>query len=167
MPSPPPVLAFSFISRIVSSATFWASRGHRRLTFSHPSRACIFIPHKVRCSRFLAFHAYSFIEFCSLTRSRLPPSFLFFASSGGWGKIKAKLTTLRRIFIRTRHVSISLSCVRNPVLTGVSFGARNGDSASCPYRRSPLLLQQRKLPLHTDAGVCQPDLTPEGQVRWR
>ena len=35
--------------------------------------------------------------------------------------------------------------------SGVSFSSRGSDSASWPYRRSPLILQQRKLPLYTDA----------------
>ena len=46
-------------------------------------------------------------------------------------------------------MSISLNCIRSPALAGVSFSSRGSDSASCPYRRSPFLLQQRKPPTPT------------------
>ena len=36
------------------------------------------------------------------------------------------------------------------------FGSRDSDSARCPYRRSPLLLRQRKLPFCvTFKGLCK------------
>ena len=75
--------------------------------------------------------------------------FFFSLFSGRWGKIKLKLTTLPRIFIhvvKTSCVSLTqLHNIRNLALAGVSFSSRGSDSAGCPYRRSPLLLQQRKL----------------------
>ena len=49
--------------------------------------------------------------------------------------------------------------IRNPALASISFSPRGNGSASCPYLRSMLLLQQRKLlPLYTDTQVCRPDL---------
>ena len=67
------------------------------------------------------------------------------------GKIKSKLTTLPRIFV---HVVCRFNSITHPQsswVSGVFFGSRDSDSASCPYRRSPLLLRLRKLPLYTDA----------------
>ena len=40
--------------------------------------------------------------------------------------------------------------IGNPALAGVSFSSIDGDSASCPFRRSPLLLRRRKPPLYPD-----------------
>ena len=40
-------------------------------------------------------------------------------------------------------------------------------SVSCPYQWSLLQPLQLKLPLYTDACVCRPGLSPEGQFRWR
>ena len=62
---------------------------------------------------------------------------LYILSSGEWGKIKLKLTTLNHVF-HTRRASIELNGIRNPALAGVSFGSRYSDSASCPYRRIQL-----------------------------
>ena len=42
-------------------------------------------------------------------------------------------------------MSIQLNCIRNPALAGVSFGFHCSDGVRCSYRRSPVLLQQRKL----------------------
>ena len=39
-------------------------------------------------------------------------------------------------------MSIYLNCIRNLALVGAYFSPSGGDSASCPYRRSPLLLQE-------------------------
>ena len=47
------------------------------------------------------------------------------------------------------RVSILFNGIRNQALdyiVGAFFSSRGKDSASCPYRRSPVLLQQRKLP---------------------
>ena len=56
-----------------------------------------------------------------------------------------KPTTIRRISIYI-VCQFFLDCIRILALAGVSFGSRGIESTSCPYRRSPLLLQQRKLP---------------------
>ena len=47
-----------------------------------------------------------YLDKAALTDRQLDIDFFFFSSSGGWGKMKVKLTTLPRIFIRTRLVSI-------------------------------------------------------------
>ena len=52
------------------------------------------------------------------------------------------------MYCHTCWVSIERNCIfRNPALAGVSFSSRDSDGWSCPYRRSPLLLRQPKLPL--------------------
>ena len=69
--------------------------------------------------------------------------FLFFSSSGGWGKIKLQLTTIPRIFI---HVVCRFNSIviRNPAIAGVSFSSRGSDRASCPCLWSMFTRRQKK-----------------------
>ena len=65
---------------------------------------------------------------------------------------KKKFETYRTsTYFHTCRVSIPLNCSRNPALGSLPFSFRGSDNASDPYRRSPLLLQQRKLPFFADA----------------
>ena len=50
-------------------------------------------------------------------------------------------------------VHLALLCSQSSWFAGVSFGARGKDSASSPYRRSTLPLQQRKLPLYKESST--------------
>ena len=74
--------------------------------------------------------------------------FLFCFPTGGESKAEDHHNST---YFRTWCMPINTCRVRNAELAGVSFSSRGNDSARCPYRRSPLLLQQRKLPLYTDA----------------
>ena len=79
-------------------------------------------------------------------------SFLFFILRRmGQNKAQAHHTST---YFHTRRVSIELSCFRNPTVAGASFGSHCSDSVSCFYQRSSLQPRQRKLPLYTDAFVC-------------
>ena len=73
--------------------------------------------------------------------------------------VKLKLTTLPHLFI---HIVTHVVCQLNSIvfatsaLAGVSFSSRGSDSASCPYRRSPSLLQQRNnLPGTINNSSCR------------
>ena len=67
-------------------------------------------------------------------------------SSCGWGKINLKLTTLARVFYPSKGMFVYLSQLYlfaiQRCVAGISFSSRGSDSASSPYRWSPLLLQQ-------------------------
>ena len=85
---------------------------------------------------------------------------LFFSSSGGWGK--QSLSSPRF------HVFSYTSCVDLPQLlsqssaswlAGVSFGSHYSERASGPYRRSPLLLRQRKNTLEQNPNIFPGPIT--------
>ena len=60
-------------------------------------------------------------------------------------KQRLKLTALPHVFIHAVCQFNSNAYSQSSAIAGVSFSTRGSDSASCPYRLSPLLLQQRKL----------------------
>ena len=93
-------------------------------------------------------------------------NFFCFSSSGGWGKLKLKLTTLPRIFIRVVCGFNSVAFATQRWLAHPSNPKRS-DSVGCPYQWSSLQPWQCNMPLYSVARVCRPGLSPEGQVRWR
>ena len=71
----------------------------------------------------------------------------FFSTLGEWRTIWLRNATLPHIFIH--DVLVYLNFIVDPALAGVSSSSRSSSSATCPYWRLPLLLQQRQLPLIT------------------
>ena len=61
-------------------------------------------------------------------------------------RVKYKLITPPHIYIHVVCQFHSIAFAIQRCVPGVSFSSGGSDSAGCPYPRSPLLLQQRKLP---------------------
>ena len=79
------------------------------------------------------------------------PHYLLILRQIGKNKAQARHNST---YVHKCCLSIELTCIRNQALGSVSCSSRGNDSASCPYRRSSLLLQQRKLPLYADTQLC-------------
>ena len=84
---------------------------------------------KRNAAQLLRYHTY-YYGLCSLYRLQYRLYTFFILRRMGKNKAQAHHTST---YFHTRRVSIELSCFRNPMLAGVSFGSHHSDSVSCPY----------------------------------